>query len=125
MLLLLLKSVACGGFFAFNFYAATQLFYQPQLLPKLGQLLVLGALPLLLHLGLKRLLGPLPLAAMPLLSCLLLVQQLLAGLPSKECRPPQFWPVRLPKERFTGRAFLFTFLSPAFTTLVQTLILFK
>jgi hypothetical protein len=127
MLLFLAKSVTGALLVALNFYGTALLFQQPQLLKKLGQLLLLLVLVFLLHLILKRLLGSAD-AAVPLLSGVLFLLPMLAGLSSKEA-PKSLaaspFSSNFSLQRLSGRTIFFTWLFPAFVSLSQILRLFK
>jgi hypothetical protein len=126
-MLLLAKSFTYALLAALNFYGTTLLFQQPQLLKKLGQLLLLLALVFLLHFVLKRLLAP-TYAAIPLLSGVLFLLPMLAGLPSREVPKPlaaSLFSGNFSWQRLSGRGIFFTWLFPAFVSLAQALTLFK
>jgi len=128
MLLLLATTLVWAFLVAINFYGARLLFQQPQLLKKLGQLLLLHGPVVLLHLVLKHQPGATSYAAVPLLSSSLFLLLMLAGLPSKVGPKPlsasSLSPSFLPGNS-SATAVFFTWLCPAFVSLAQALTLFK
>jgi hypothetical protein len=128
MLFLLAKSFVCTFLVAFNFYGAALLFYQPQLLKKIGQLLVLFVPVLLLSLVLKRQFAATPYSVVPLLSINLFLLLMLAGLPSKKAAMPlgpSSFAVKFSREQVKGLALYFTLLAPAGVSAIQVLTFFK
>jgi hypothetical protein len=127
-MLLLTKTFGCAMLIAVNFYGAALLFQQPHLLKKVGQLLLLLMLVTLLHLALKRQLVAATYAAVPLLSSILFLLLMLAGLPSKagpKSLPAPPLALRLLPGKLSSAAVFFTLLCPAFVSLIQALTLLK
>ena len=128
MLLLLATTLVWAFLVAINFYGARLLFQQPQLLKKLGQLLLLHGPVVLLHFVLKHQPGAASYAAVPLLSSSLFLPLMLAGLPSKADPKPLLSSPLFPdfsSGSLSATALFFTWLCPAFVSLAQALTLFK
>jgi hypothetical protein len=127
-MLFLAKSFICACLVALNFYGAALLFYQPLLLKKIGQLLVLLVPVILLHLVLKRVLPVGPSPAVPFLSLMLFLLLMLAGLPSQKTASSvsaTFLPFKFSQEQLTGNALFFTVLVPALLCAIQVMTLLK